>query len=139
RALDGERIESTSDWTCRRAEISAQAQAYELGPKPPRPEHVSGMLEGDALVVSVEEDGRAIEFTATLTHPDTGESPFPAMIVLGGVTALDADSAISGEGVTMIQFPHEVIAAQDGNQSYGQGLFFEIYGPNHAAGALAAW
>ena len=135
----GARIANKVDWTCRRAEIAAQAQAYELGPKPPRPKNVSGSFDGSALTVTVDDGGPQIQFSATLTPPATGEGPFPAMIVLGGSTALDEQGTISGQGVTLIQFPHDQIAEQQGSQSYGKGLFFDLYGATHSAGALVAW
>src|SRR5262245_10836328 len=37
RALDGSRITRKDQWACRRAEIGAQFEEYQLGPKPPRP------------------------------------------------------------------------------------------------------
>src|SRR5689334_5824554 len=35
--LDGTRISSVSDWTCRREEILQLAEKYIYGPKPPKP------------------------------------------------------------------------------------------------------
>lgn len=138
-SLGGDRIDTKAAWTCRRAEILAQVQAYEFGPKPPKPERVTGSLQGDTLRVTVEHGEKKIEFEATLRHPDTGDAPHPAMIVLGGTTALDAEGTISGQGVAMIEFPHEAIAAQQSHSSYGDGLFYELYGADYQTGALSAW
>src|SRR5690606_29939450 len=41
-SLDGTRIVEKDEWTCRRAEILAQVQAYEFGPKPSKPDQVHG-------------------------------------------------------------------------------------------------
>lgn len=139
RSLSGDRISEREEWTCRRAEIAAQVQAYQWGTKPTEPERVDGFLEGDELTVTVEDGEHSVEFTVALVPPATGEGPFPAMIVLGGMTALDADGTISGQGVTMIHFPHEEIAAQDNHRSYGDGLFYDLYGRDIPAGALVAW
>ena len=43
-SLDGSCIRTQQQWTCRRAETSAQLQRYELGLKPPRPRSVLGFL-----------------------------------------------------------------------------------------------
>src|SRR5690606_15794368 len=46
---------------------------------------------------------------------------------------------ISGQGVAIVSFPHEEIAAQAGHSSYGDGLFYELYGEDYPTGALSAW
>jgi (4-O-methyl)-D-glucuronate---lignin esterase len=137
-AVDGHRIVHRVDWTCRRAEIAAQVQYYELGPKPLPPQRVAGSIQGGTLTVSVEDDGRAISFDVPVLLPDGRAGPWPAMIVLGGRTGLDAEQAISGLGVAMILFDNNVIAAQHDTGSRGQGKFYELY-PDHPAGAMMAW
>ena len=105
----GARIASKTEWTCRRAEIAAQAQAYELGPKPPRPTNVSGSFSGSALTVTVDDGGPQIQFSVTLTPPATGEGPFPALIVLGGSTALDAPAGLTPTQVRNRQIPLAIV------------------------------
>src|SRR6185295_14892592 len=41
-STNGQRITTRGEWACRRAEIAAQVQEYELGPKPPKPSVVTG-------------------------------------------------------------------------------------------------
>lgn len=138
-SFDGTRITDKLSWTCRRAEISAHVQEYELGPKPAPPEQVESELGDGVIDVTVEDAGESISFSATITLPEAGDEPYPAMIVLGGQTALDTEGNISGQGVAMIDFPHDEIAEQAGGQSRGQGLFYDLYGSDHPAGALTAW
>ena len=46
-ALDGSRITTRDQWRCRRAEISAEVQEFELGPKPAKPSIVTGAIGDD--------------------------------------------------------------------------------------------
>src|SRR5882672_5167647 len=52
-SMDGTRISQKSQWTCRRAEISAEAQQFEFGTKPPPPASVTGSTSGNSIVVNV--------------------------------------------------------------------------------------
>jgi (4-O-methyl)-D-glucuronate---lignin esterase len=154
--LDGTRISSKGEWACRRAEIASQVQQYSLGPKPPRPESVSGVFTpqkqttvtnpqtgatsavvNDTITVSVSEAGQSIEFDAAITYPASGTGPFPAMIGVGG-SSLD-NAAIAALGVALINFPNGDVAAQQNGSSRGQGKFYTLYGANHPAGAMIAW
>jgi hypothetical protein len=137
-SLDGTRIATREAWTCRREEISKLVQEFELGPKPPKPANVSGSVNGATFTVNVSDGGPSISFDVTITPPTTGTAPFPAMITLGN-TALNANDAISGRGVAMINFSNDDIAAQQGGNSRGQGKFYTLYGANHPAGAMMAW
>jgi hypothetical protein len=136
-SLGGTRITHKSDWTCRRAEISAQAQLYELGTKPPKPSMVSGSFANNSITVNVAEGGKSTSFNATVTFPTTGTAPFPAMIGVGGI-ALNAQ-ALSQQGVAVITFPNDDLAAQVNASSRGMGKFYDLYGSNHPAGAMMAW
>jgi hypothetical protein len=51
--LDGTRITSKAQWRCRRAEIKAQVEKYESGPKPVvEPENVSAQWSGNRLSIT---------------------------------------------------------------------------------------
>jgi hypothetical protein len=154
--MDGSRVAAKSEWACRRAETAAQVQQYSLGPKPPRPESVSGVFTpqkqttttnpqtgatsdvvNDTITVSVSEAGQSIDFDATITYPASGTGPFPAMIGVGG-SSLD-NAAIAALGVALINFPNGDVAAQNNGSSRGQGKFYTLYGAAHPAGAMIAW
>jgi (4-O-methyl)-D-glucuronate---lignin esterase len=137
-SMDGHRITQRRDWTCRRAEIGAAVQEYELGPKPPRPRHVAGSVDGDNLRVSVDDGGPGIVFDVTLRRPGGDGGPWPAMIVLGRGSGLDEEDTISGLGVATILVDNGDIAEQLNGDSRGRGKFYELY-PDHPAGAMMAW
>lgn len=136
-SMDSTRITSLADWRCRRAEIGAMAQTYELGKKPPAPQSVSGVMSGDTLEVSIVEKGKTITFNAEIVYPSTGTPPYPAMIGVGN-SYLD-NSDLDSLGVAVIRFPNNVIAEQINADSRGKGLFYELYGSDHSTGALMAW
>src|SRR5262249_4824380 len=83
KSLSGTRIAAKADGVCRRAEIMAQAQLYELGTKPAKPSTVTGALNGTTLAVTVGNGGSSISFNSTITKP-SGTGPFPALITIGG-------------------------------------------------------
>lgn len=147
-SMDGTRITSTSQWTCRRAEIMAQAETYELGTKPPRPSMVSGSYaSADAgadagpagdITVNVSEGGKSTSFTASVQYPTTGTPPYPAMI------GIDTEPLVGPEqllqmGVALVTFPASTVALQNDGSSRGQGNFYDVYGSNASTGAMMAW
>jgi len=137
-SLDGTRITTAAQWsTCRRAEIAAQAQTYELGPIPDAPASVTGAYDAGQLTVTASDGGKTISFVATVTLPTTGSAPYPAMIGIGGIS-IDA-AGLNAMGVATIIFPNNTLAQQDGTQSRGKGAFYDLYGKDHGAGAMSAW
>ena len=56
---DGTRITTKAQWTCRRAELKAQVEEYESGPKPVVDKaNVTGTFAANQLTVSVNDAGR---------------------------------------------------------------------------------
>jgi hypothetical protein len=135
--LDGSRMTRKDQWSARRAEISALAQAFEYGTKPPVPANVTGSYSSNSITVNVTENGKSISFNCSITYQSTGTKPYPAIIGVGG-SSLNA-SSITSLGVAIINFPNDDIAAQSGTGSRGQGKFYTIYGSGHSAGAIIAW
>jgi hypothetical protein len=136
-SIDGTRIVRKDDWTCRRAEIGAQAEQLELGPKPRKPVDVTGSFDAGALVVTAGDADESLSFTATITLPTTGSAPYPAIIALGGSSLDNAD--LAALGIASIQFDNDDLAAQMNAGSRGHGKFYDLYGANHGAGAMMAW
>lgn len=136
-ALDGTALTEKKQWPCRRAEIAAQAQHYELGIKPAAPQQVSGAVGPEKISVTIHENGQQISFDATLILPANGSAPYPAMIGIGN-SFLNNDE-LSRLGVAVIQFPNNLLGEQQNGQSRGKGKFYEIYGSNHTASAMMAW
>ena len=51
------RMKNFSDWRIRRAEIGAQIENYEIGPKPPRPDDITASYSNGVLTVNVTANG----------------------------------------------------------------------------------
>lgn len=144
-SMDGTAITSKSQWACRRAEIAAQVQEYELGPKPAKPSIVSGALAGDQLTITTGEADKTIDFTVTVTRPEGAPAePIPALIMIGNGSALSP--VFASRGMATIAFNNGEIGAQGNRQegdtytnTRGQGKFYELYGADHGAGSMMAW
>ncbi|MGD8863464.1 MAG: hypothetical protein PVI30_25845 [Myxococcales bacterium] len=139
---DGTRITSRQDWTCRRAEIKAQVERYESGPKPVvAPEAVSGSWSNGRLNVQVMEGEREVSFDIAIDRPsDAPDGPIPLLIGFSalGVISLDA-SVFRDNGVATATYNTNVMGAQNGGGSRGDGIFYDLYGSDHPASSMIAW
>jgi hypothetical protein len=138
RFMNGARMTTIAQWTCRRAEIAALAQEFEFGYKQDTPySATTGSYSNNSLTVTVTDNGKTISFPCSISYPSTGSAPYPALIACG-IISLDT-SAIQALGVAIITFPSDQIAQEDSASSRGKGLFYDMYGSSHSAGALMAW
>lgn len=133
--LNGSKVTTFADWQCRRDEISALIQRYELGPLPDAASTtVSATLSGSRLSITVTANGKTLSMAPTIRLPSSGSGPFPALIALGGA------SIPVPAGVAVITYNNEEIAATDPR---GRGKFFDLYGRTLPSGAttggLVAW
>ena len=136
--MNGTRMTTKAEWTCRRTEIATQAQEFEYGYKPnPASSATTGSRSGNTLTVNVTDNGKTTSFNASITYPSTGTAPYPAMIAVGG-SSLN-NSVLSSLGVAVINLPNDQIAQQNGQASRGVGKFYDMYGSGHSASALMAW
>ncbi|KAF7356693.1 hypothetical protein MVEN_01004000 [Mycena venus] len=131
--INGQKVHNLADWACRKQEISTLIQMDELGTLPDPPASMTASFSGSTLTITVSEGGNSITFAPTITYPNTGTAPFPALIGMGGI------SIPSPAGVAIINFNNEQMAAQDTAASRGQGLFFNLFGSDASAGAMMAW
>ncbi len=136
-SMSGTHLTQKQEWPCRRAEIAAQAQYYELGTKPAAPQQVTGVISNEKITVTIHENGKEISFDATIILPSTGTAPYPAMIGIGN--SFLNNQGLSQQGVAVIQFPNNIVGEQQNGQSRGKGKFYEIYGSDHTASAMMAW
>ncbi|PKS12973.1 hypothetical protein jhhlp_000314 [Lomentospora prolificans] len=125
--FDGSAVETKDEWACRRAEIRAMIEKYELGAKPPKPADFKATLSGNSINIELSDNGKSIAFSASIKLP-SGSGPFPAMIALGG-----ASIPIPND-IAVITYNNEQIAATDPG---GKGLFYQLY-PTEIGG-LMAW
>jgi hypothetical protein len=133
---DGRPVASRADWACRRAELSAQVQHYELGEKP-GPAPVEARMDGQDLVVSVTHEGRTISFPARIALPAGGKPPYPAIIGMGMVSLDNAE--LQRMGIALITFPNNLVGEQKNGSSRGKGTFYDLYGKDHPASSMTAW
>lgn len=106
---------------------------YELGTLPPKPQTVTGSLNGNTLTVNVSDSGKSISFSVSISHPSSGTAPYPASVAYGGM------SIPTPAGVAVITFNNDDIAEQINTGNRGRGKFYTLYGSGHSAGALTAW
>jgi hypothetical protein len=127
--LNGSKVTTEAEWRCRRDEISAIIQRYELGPMPAAPE-VKASVSGTRLSITVTANGKTLTMTPTIRLPSSGQGPFPALIALGGASIPVPAS------VALITYNNEEIAATDPR---GKGKYFDLYGKSSTTGGLVAW
>ncbi len=136
-AMNGSKITEKQQWPCRRVEIAAQAQHYELGIKPAKPQQVHGIVSKEKITVAITENGKEISFDANIILPSAGTAPYPAMIGIGN--SFLNNEELSKQGIAIIQFPNNLLGEQQNGQSRGKGKFYELYGSDHSASAMTAW
>ena len=126
----GTRIANRSDWACRRAEISAQIQHWELGtkPAPPAASDVTATFSGSTLTVVVKVGSKSVTLTSNITTP-SGAGPFPVLIKMDG-------AGVPATGVATMSFTSSALAAQ--MPTRGTGTFWTLF-PDNTAGAYAGW
>jgi hypothetical protein len=132
----GSRITSRTDWRCRRAEIGALIQNYELGSKPAPPSNITATYANGLLTVHVTAGSGSITLTTTITTP-TGAGPFPAVIGMdtSGTGALPA-SIFTSRGIATMTFTSSQLTPQQPNR--GQGAIYSLY-PDPAVGSMILW
>ncbi len=137
--LDGSRITQKAQWRCRRAEIEAQVERYETGPKPAvEPGGVSAQLSGNSLAITVSSGGKSVSFSVSINRPaGAGSDPIP-LVIEYSFSTLD-ETVFSQNGVATLIYDNDSMAAEAGGGSRGTGAFYDLYGHDHPAGDLAAW
>ncbi|KAF2273821.1 uncharacterized protein EI97DRAFT_145622 [Westerdykella ornata] len=128
--FNGQSVTTKADWECRQKEVQAAFEAQELGTFPTTATVTASGTS--TLSITASDNGKSIQFSVSIKKP-SGSGPFPAIIAYG------AASIPVPNGVATITFNNDQIAAQSGQQSRGQGRFFDLYGSGHSAGATTAW
>ncbi|KAK6438360.1 carbohydrate-binding module 1 [Oleoguttula sp. CCFEE 5521] len=133
--LRGQHVRSKAQWSCRAQELSALFQKYELGtlPGPPSSLKTSLSINGSSLMITSTKGSESITYSVNITLPTVGKGPFPAVIAFG------APSIPIPSNIATIVFDNSEFAQQDSLASRGQGLFYDLHGPNATASALTAW
>ncbi|MGB3800267.1 MAG: hypothetical protein WA952_10675 [Lewinella sp.] len=136
-ASDGSGRDTTlANWRCRRAEILAEIQHYEVGRKPPRPDSLLAKLDGDTLRVRITENGATLDLAAGITLPE-GEGPFPAVIGIGWGTGSLPKQVFEDRDIIQIAFNFRQVMAHA--QTRGQEPINALYPDQIDMGAYSAW
>lgn len=131
------RVETFDQWACRRNEIKAEIEHYEIGLKPGRPELITATLNGTTLTVEITENGETLVLTSTVVIP-AGDGPFPVVIGMNsGVGSLPAELFV---GVIQIPFMHnQVVTSSHQGVRDDNAPYFRLYPNLRHVGYYSAW
>lgn len=130
------RVTSIKDWTCRRAEISAEIQHYEIGTKPVPPRNLKASFsDKGVLTVTIVANNDTLRLTSKITLPQ-GNGPFPAMIGVGGGSGSLPSDIFTSRGIATIQFNFGEVMAW--KPVRGKEPFNRLY-PDSTVGSFVAW
>ncbi len=123
-------------WSRRRAEIKAEIEHYEIGPKPVRPENITAGYSDGTLTVNVTVNGNTLTLTSAVTLPP-GDGPFPAVIGIGRGTGSLPAGIFSSNNVAQIAFNFGQVMAH--TQTRGREPINRLYPDLTYMGAYSAW
>jgi hypothetical protein len=137
-SANGSRVTTREDWRCRRREVAAQIQNYEMGERPGRPSISSASLQGNVLTVTAGEPSGSVTLSVTINRPNGApQGPTPAVIGVAGRTGSLPSDIFDSRGIVSMAFNVQQLAAQfpgRGDQPYNQ-----VFGADTDAGAIIAW
>ena len=125
-----------NDWTCRRAEIKAEIEHYEIGTKPDRPDTMTASYAGGKLTVNVTVNGNTLTLTSAVSLP-SGDGPFPAVIGMGGPTGSLPSDIFTGRNIATLAFNFGQVMAH--TQTRGSEPINKLYPDLTYMGAYSAW
>lgn len=130
---DGSDVLTMDDFKCRQQQLQYALEQTEIGDYPPAPDSVTASMTGQGLSIEVSANGGSISFSASVSGAGSAGSPSGAVIAYG------FPSVSVPAGVATITFSNDGFAQQQGGNSRGQGLFYNLFGSDHSAGAVTAW
>lgn len=124
------------DWARRRAEIGAEIQRYEVGPKPGKPDAINARFENDTLYVNITVGDSTLTLKSYVILPE-GEGPFPAIIGIGRGSGSLPPDLFESRGIAQIAFNFSDVVAWQ--QVRGQEPFNRLYPELEYLGSYSAW
>ena len=136
----GERITSRTQWRCRRAEIRATLEEFDIGEKPNEPAAVEASLDGNTIRITVAEADTSFTMTANIGRPSNAASgPIPAIIGINTPTGSLPANVFSSRGIATITYDaNQVAPTSFGSNPRAAGNFFAMY-PGATAGYMVRW
>lgn len=131
------RVTQFSEWSCRRAEILAEIQHYEIGKKPAKPQNMTASFIADTLLtVTINVNGQALSIESRVTIPE-GEGPFPAVIGIGRGTGSLPPEIFSDRNIATIAFDFGQVMSH--TQTRDSEPINKLYPELEHIGAYSAW
>jgi hypothetical protein len=127
-----------ADWECRRNEIKAEIERYEIGTKPAKPQNITASYAAGVLTVNVTENGQTLTLTSQVALP-TGNGPFPAIIGMNSPTGSLPADVFTSRNVARITFSHNQVTAYGNPQLTDP--YYKLYPDQNLdnAGQYSAW
>jgi hypothetical protein len=133
------------DWECRRNEIKAQIEHYEIGRRPSRPQDIKATYTPGAtagtgtLTVIVTVNGKSLTLNSQVSLPTTGNGPFPAIIGMNSLSGSVPAAVFTNRNVARIQYNHNNVTTY-GNPSLNDP-YYQLYPDQNLenSGQYAAW
>ena len=124
------------DWRRRRAEIKAEIEHYEIGPKPGRSQDITASYSEGTLTVNVTVNGNTLTLTSKVTLP-SGDGPFPTVIGIGWGTGSLPPSIFRDRKIAQIAFNFGQV--MNHTQTRGREPINKLYPDLVHMGAYSAW
>lgn len=134
---DGSMVQTFEDWTCRRNEIKADIEKYEIMEKPDRPSDITASYSGGKLTVTIKENGKTLTLSSSFSIP-SGTGLHPIVIGMNSGTGTLSSSLFSG--VVQVPFNHDQVCTYQ--MSGGKDLnapFYQMYPTHTSAGDYCGW
>jgi hypothetical protein len=134
-----------SDWECRRNEIKAEIEHYEIGHRPTRPQNITASYTPGAtagtgtLTVNVTVNGKTLVLTSQVSLPTTGSGPFPAIIGMNSLSGGLPAAVFTGRNVARITYNHNNVTTYGNPQLTDP--YYQLYPDQNLenSGQYAAW
>ena len=131
------RIDTFPDWECRRNEIKAEIEEYEIGPKPDRPDTITAAFSNNTLTVTVTENGETLTLTSNVIMPE-GSGPFPVVIGMNSPTG-SLPSALFNNVIQIAFMHNQVVTLTFTSDKYPNDPYYKLYPDLTYVGNYSAW
>ena len=127
-----------NDWECRRNEIKAEIENYEIGTKPPRPDSITASYANGTLTVNVTKNGQTLVLTSQVSLP-AGAGPFPAVIGMNSLSGSVPANIFTSRNIARITFNHNQVTTYGGPALTNP--YFRLYPDQNLSnsGQYAGW
>ncbi|PJJ59927.1 glucuronyl esterase domain-containing protein [Hymenobacter chitinivorans] len=132
------RSTSFSTWECRRNEIKAEIENYEIGAKPTRPQNITASYAAGILTVNVTVSSQTLTLTSEVVLP-TGSGPFPAIIGMNSASGSVPADIFTSRNIATIRYNHNQVTTYGNPQLTDP--YYRLYPDQNLdnAGQYSAW